>query len=121
LFGESDIMGNFSSLELPSFPGLSWDTSQLLSGVVSVVSGLPGDFDLDGDVDGRGFLKWQRSESPNPLSAGDFADWQSNYGSSSLVAANIAVPEPTTLLFFTATIAWCLNVRRFRLSNPNAT
>jgi hypothetical protein len=52
----------------------------------------PGDFDLDGDVDGRDFLIWQR----NP-SVGDLVDWQQNYGLSSL-AANIAVPEPSDLL-----------------------
>jgi hypothetical protein len=41
---------------------------------------LPGDFDNDGDVDGFDFLKWQRGESPNPLSAEDLADWEVNYG-----------------------------------------
>ena len=30
---------------------------------------LPGDFDLDKDVDGLDFLKFQRGEPPNPLSA----------------------------------------------------
>lgn len=59
----------------------------------------PGDFDFDGDVDGRDFLIWQR----NP-SVGDLADWQANYGAGSLSVlsdlhggeANPAsvVPEP---------------------------
>jgi hypothetical protein len=52
------------------------------------VAGVPGDFDSDGDVDGRDFLVWQR----NP-SVGDLEDWQTNYGASSL-SASIAVPEP---------------------------
>ena len=43
-------------------------------------SGITGDFDLDGDVDGYNFLKWQRGESPNPLSQSDLADWEANYG-----------------------------------------
>ena len=34
----------------------------------------------DADVDGRDFLKWQRGNSANPLSSGDLAMWQSNYG-----------------------------------------
>jgi hypothetical protein len=51
----------------------------------------PGDFDLDGDVDGRDFLTWQR----NP-SVGDLEDWQTNYGASSL-SASIAVPEPKAI------------------------
>jgi hypothetical protein len=42
-----------------------------------LVTGTPdmGDFDQDGDVDGRDFLLWQR----NP-SVGSLADWQNNYG-----------------------------------------
>jgi hypothetical protein len=51
----------------------------------------PGDFDSDGDVDGRDFLVWQR----NP-SVGDLADWQSNYGAGTLAAAT-SVPEPAGL------------------------
>lgn len=56
----------------------------------------PGDFDGDGDVDGVDFLEWQRGNSPNPLSPGDLADWQANYGAP-LLAAVAGVPEPTTL------------------------
>ena len=52
---------------------------------------LAGDFDEDGDVDGRDFLVWQR----NP-SVGDLADWQANYGVSSS-AASVAVPEPSVI------------------------
>ena len=55
-----------------------------------------GDFDGDGDVDGRDFLAWQRGLSPNPLSAGDLADWRANYGSGGLAAVT-AVPEPQAL------------------------
>jgi hypothetical protein len=54
--------------------------------------GIPGDFDDDGDVDGRDLLMWQR----NPA-VGDLADWQENYGTDSL-AASRAVPEPTAFL-----------------------
>lgn len=46
------------------------------------VQGLPGDFDNDGDVDGRDFLTWQRGGSPAPLSSADLASWQNNYGAS---------------------------------------
>ena len=49
---------------------------------VALVAALPGDFDFDGDVDGHDFLKWQRGESPNPLSQSDLADWEANYGTS---------------------------------------
>lgn len=65
---------------------------------------LAGDFDSDGDVDGRDFLVWQR----NP-SVGDLADWQANYGVGSLssVESVASVPEPATmLLIFMATMAF---------------
>lgn len=59
---------------------------------------LPGDFNEDGNVDGRDFLAWQRGESPNPLSTGDLADWQNNYGTGSLVAEAVAVPGPSCVV-----------------------
>jgi hypothetical protein len=62
---------------------------------------LDGDFDEDGDVDGRDFLVWQRAGSPSPLSAGDLADWQANYGTGGL-AAVAAVPEPNSVVLIAA-------------------
>lgn len=62
-------------------------------------STLPGDFNGDGQVNGRDFLAWQRGQSPNSGSASDLADWRANYGTSgSLVAAVSAevVAEPLT-------------------------
>ena len=66
----------------------------------------PGDFDLDGDVDGTDFLLWQRGESDDPLSNQDLIDWQANFGlSSSLAAAqSISVPEPTTASLLIGTL-----------------
>jgi hypothetical protein len=61
----------------------------------TVPGGQAGDFDGDGDVDGRDFLFWQRDTS-----VGNLADWQNSYGADGLVAF-AAVPEPATwtLLF----------------------
>ncbi len=60
---------------------------------------LDGDFDLDGDVDGSDFLKWQRGESPFPLSPADLNAWQTNYGMvAPLATSSTAVPEPTSAL-----------------------
>jgi hypothetical protein len=79
---------------------VSWDTLDV------VYLGPPiymlGDFDLDGDVDGRDFLMWQRGESPIQWGPGDLADWQNNYGFSSLTAASTAVPEPASLVLLIA-------------------
>jgi uncharacterized protein (TIGR03382 family) len=77
---------------------LAMDNLTFLSEVIGGPD--PGDFDNDGDVDGRDFLVWQRGGSPNPLSPGDLSAWQTNYGTSPLVALN-AVPEPATAL-----LAW---------------
>jgi hypothetical protein len=59
-----------------------------------------GDFDGDGDVDGRDFLVWQRGESPIPFSASDLADWQMNYGANNLTSNSRTspVPEPHSIL-----------------------
>jgi hypothetical protein len=67
--------------------------------------GVPGDFDEDGDVDGRDFLVWQRGGSPTPLSATDLATWQANYGTGGLAAVG-SVPEPgAALLAITCSLA----------------
>lgn len=65
--------------------------------VLSITFGTPGDFDLDGDVDGEDFLFWQQGGSPDPLSAEDLLDWESNYGMTSSVVAIAGVPEPGSL------------------------
>jgi hypothetical protein len=56
-----------------------------------------GDFDNDGDVDGRDFLYWQRDPS-----VGNLADWQANYGGGLLLANAAGVPEPTSLVVLLA-------------------
>jgi hypothetical protein len=73
---------------------------------------LPGDFDGDGDVDGRDFLTWQR----NP-SVGSLSDWQNNYGNPGApgLAAIAAVPEPSAgLLAITCGFAAIATKRSFR-------
>ena len=61
------------------------------------LGGVDGDFDGDGDVDGRDFLVWQRSDK----SPAGLAVWQENYGAGNLTAL-AAVPEPTALAFVMA-------------------
>lgn len=53
----------------------------------------PGDFDGDGDVDGRDFLTWQRDPG-----VGSLLDWQNSYPTGGLTAGFVAVPEPASLL-----------------------
>ena len=110
------ISGAFANSALPSLSGgLGWDIDYTATGVrLNVVSASQqaGDFDGDGDVDGRDFLLWQRGGSPNPRSSGDLADWQANYGGSGLTAATTAVPEPSGLILFAVVAAISCSSRR---------
>lgn len=69
------------------------------AGLLTIVNP-PGDYDHDGLVTGLDFLLWQRGGSPDPLSPGDLAEWEANFGAAAPpMAASTAVPEPTTLIF----------------------
>jgi hypothetical protein len=59
-----------------------------------------GDHDSSNSVDGFDFLKWQRGESPQPLSSLDLAAWEVNFGETLTppLAAVVSTPEPSTLL-----------------------
>jgi len=103
-----DYLGNtWQAQQQVGANGLEW---------VVVVSD-PGDFDLDGDVDGLDFLAWQRGESPSPFSASDLADWETNYGTVALTAAVAAVPEPATVLLLLAGVVF--PVRKSVISNSS--
>lgn len=75
----------------------------------------PGDFDMDTDVDGSDFLLWQRGGSPNGPTAGDLAEWQSNYPAPLAgVGAVSAVPEPGAVALLMTAAAAMLPCRRRR-------
>lgn len=84
--GSTALLKNFESYKVTLYVDFAF-TALVLAGDTF---GLPGDFDLDGDVDGNDFLAWQR----NP-GLGNVADWQSNYGSPPPVARIAALPEPS--------------------------
>jgi autotransporter-associated beta strand protein len=98
------ITGTFTNLLLPdlgsflTFNAL-YEANIVALTVVPFSVTLPGDFDADGDVDGRDFLVWQRGGSPNPLSAEDLAEWQAAYapgGMAAFATMSVSVPEPAT-------------------------
>jgi alpha-amylase len=87
------------------------DVQTLITNIVGTVNG---DFDLDGDVDGRDFLTWQRNfgltsgarydlgdaDLNGVINGSDLAVWQAAYGNASLTAnaaISVAVPEPCTV------------------------
>ncbi len=86
-----------AKLRFVSLYEANYSVSNIQIGSADLFFGVPGDFDIDGDVDGFDFLKWQLGESPNPLSQSDLNDWETNYGMvAPLSAPSAAVPEPST-------------------------
>ena len=83
--------------------------------VSSSASSLPGDFDLDGDVDDADLLKWQAdfasgdgsdADSDGDSDGTDYLAWQLNDGAgAATLATSQAVPEPTTCLLLTIGLA----------------
>ena len=94
-----------------------------------------GDFDFDGDVDGRDFLTWQRNFGyGDGLALGgnitalrtdgdtngdwkvdglDLVDWQANYGAGgSLLANAVAVPEPMAIVIMVPLVCCLMTHRR---------
>jgi hypothetical protein len=77
--------------------------------IATEATSIPGDFDNDGDVDGRDFLLWQRDTNE-----GSLADWQLNYGTGTgELAAVSSVPEPASLSLI-AGLVCVLGMRRSR-------
>ena len=69
-------------------------------------SSLAGDFNNDKTVDGADFLRWQRGQSPSPLSQTDLTVWRVNFGQSILaVPALSPVPESSTALLLPLGVA----------------
>ncbi|QEG33836.1 hypothetical protein [Bythopirellula goksoeyrii] len=82
---------------------------------------LPGDFDLDDDVDGRDFLEWQRligsttrsvadASLNGVVDAADLQIWQQNYGNTfeeSFFLPVTYVPEPECLMTLIQALAIC--------------
>jgi len=90
------------------------DISQIV--IEADLTAIPdGDFNGDLRVDGNDFLAWQRGGSPDPLSATDLADWETNYGTVAALSASIAsVPEPSTGILFIGSAVLALAFRRGR-------
>jgi hypothetical protein len=94
------------------------DLAKGLSEYVLVVGPPSADFDMDGDVDGRDFLAWQRGYgAADPIfgdgdanydgvvDGADLAVWQAAYGGGALTAS-IGVPEPAAMYLLVMAIAF---------------
>jgi serralysin len=99
---------------------------QLYQLALSVTStGIPGDFDHNGLVDGADFLLWQRSDGAagsnlvadgngdGTVNAADLALWQSHFGQGSAISGSVhAVPEPASIRLLAAVTAGIFSASR---------
>lgn len=107
--------GWFETVNLPPLAaGLRWETTNLLTtGELAVVEPPLGDFNKDNVVDNFDLLAWQRGETPEPLSAGDFAQWLADFGRTTPPGTAVsAVPEPAMLALSAAVAIAVVSVRR---------
>lgn len=105
----SNHSGTPFEIDLNTLPPNPGDDFVDFSALLTVTLIEPGDFDLDGDVDGNDYLQWVRGESPNPLSSNDLSDWQTNYSFGTTVIAGLTtVPEPASISLFSLVLAMCL-------------
>lgn len=120
------LSGSFSSINLPDLSAFNrgWQINSTATAIsLQVVSlGSSGDYDHDGDVDGADLLVWQRGGSLSPNSPADLVAWRTNFGFGAVTPAATAVPEPSSrLLFsFTLAVAAAAKTRRRSVSRSDA-
>lgn len=102
-------VGNVFQFGIENFSKHFDPTGVYLDNISMGDAGVAGDFNGDGDVDGRDFLVWQRNPGIYSLS-----EWQSNFGFTSIVPALGAVPEPSALLLLAFGGCLAIAVRRGR-------
>jgi hypothetical protein len=119
LISAAHVEGTFSGYDLPTLSsGTPWSLKNN-GQVVSLIVGLPGDYNGNGQVDAADYTVWRNSLG-QPVPSGTLADgdgnsmidnqdylvWRQNFGATAIVSGSgaavpgepTAVPEPTTLV-----------------------
>jgi hypothetical protein len=130
ILAASSIEGALSLGELAALPsGLKWSLEHEENRVLlSVVSGLEGDYNNDGSVDAGDYVVWRKSvgEQGSSLPAdgngnggvddGDHLFWQERFGSGSPAGGiGAAVPEPCSAMLILTGVA-LVSFRRWKLN-----
>ena len=122
IFQFDSLSGEFDSIDLP--PNIAWDTSRLLSnGILTVQSGLAGDYNNDAIVNTVDYVLWLNTLGQNVgvgqgadgnengvVDRGDYDVWKMNNGAG-INGNGSSIPEPAA--------CWLLAVW-FALTSPFA-
>lgn len=87
------------------------------TGIITVVGGIPGDYNGDGKVDGADYVLWRKSPGSFGGTPAGYNTWRAHYGATSgsgagLSSQSAAVPEPTSLLLAVLPLAGMIFGRR---------
>jgi T5SS/PEP-CTERM-associated repeat protein len=126
------VSGTFASTMLPTLdPGLSWNVVYSATSVsLTVVAGLPGDFNNNGVVDAADYVMWRNNAGsttalPNDSIGGtigpaQYNEWRAHFGqtsgsgASAITNGSADVPEPAAAFFVIAAILCLITMRPVR-------
>jgi hypothetical protein len=103
--GNSNTPYETSDLLVVAISTPNFDNNNAIEAVYAAATAIPGDFDLDGDVDGADFVVWQTNfptasgaelitgdaDLDGDVDGADFVAWQTHFPTTPAAAA---VPEP---------------------------
>ncbi len=113
LAATAGVTGEFRTLILPALTADRTWRVRYAADAASLVVTLPGDFDIDGDVDGQDLVKWRGDFGSNGHSdadadgdsdGADYLIWQRHLGETAPTMLAVAAPEPAAIAL--ATISW---------------
>jgi hypothetical protein len=89
------------------------DSGEIIQGMLRLVeAGLPGDYNLNRAVDAADYVVWRKSDGTQQ----GYDTWRANFGrtagTGAGASANIAVPEPATLVLPLMGMLWVCSQRR---------
>ena len=93
-----DVNGDGDALDLGEVTVFADGISGGPADIIALPAAYNADYNENGNVDAPDFLKWQRGESPQPVSDFDLELWESQFGTAVTFAAAMTVPEPDAAL-----------------------